>query len=154
MSDLMRQFDQAYIGEVKELIPGIDRNLFSLNDGFTLLYLFPLLEHMIIQIFSLTQLVDVEIKTQGQFRTVSSLIHELHEKEYIDEDFYNYLNQFYGDNGLRNQMTHFDSNNNQFQVGIQDLNVLKQIILRLFIVYNEVVNKDDYKDMPFIEKIE
>lgn len=146
-------FIQACVGPVGELIDLKYPNLFDLVEVEVLYYLFPLLERLLVEIISFSNLINIEHQDQGSIRTINSILIMDEMYSYLPMKELTFLREMYKSEGLRNFMSHYEENGT-FEVAIADINEIKRIIIILCYVYNQEYEKyslDVIKEIPLID---
>ena len=69
-------FNQEHSEQFNKIINRNNIDLFDIDDISVFLYLFPLIERLIVEILDISTLVNIECKEQGKIRTVNSLIQQ------------------------------------------------------------------------------
>ena len=91
--------------DTKELIGLLDINTIEQDSVESLFYKFPLIERMVLEIYKLLPLSDVEHYQQGTMRTIMQIIKN-DSNHYFPDNLIAILEKYYGDKGLRNKLLH------------------------------------------------
>lgn len=126
---------------MKDAIGQIDYEILDSNDFELLYYLFPLIEKMIIDILKYNVDSDIEIYTQGTYRTLDSVIAKDDNKKHFDDEIIYLLKKYYGKNGLRNKLFHYRGDKIILQPF--DIKIIKGLALRILKQYKRAINKSN-----------
>lgn len=120
------------------LIGKVDTN-FIKNDNYdSLFYEFPLIERIVLEIYKLLPLSDVEGYQQGTMRTVMEILKK-DSYGYFPENLVTTLKKYYDDNGLRNKLFHVKDDIGKVDVAQDELDYgeLKASIAELILILKE-----------------
>ena len=146
-------FKSIYCGPVKELLKEIDYTIFNSDNVYSLLYLFPLIERLIIETLGLSFDMKVEIDEQGKIRTINSVLETEECKKIFDANALDALLYYFDSQGLRNKIMHFDPMITSVECKNSDIFRIQQIALYLMVTYNEEYQKYNFEQTPDIEPI-
>ena len=124
--------------ETLRLIGKVDTN-FIKNDNYdSLFYEFPLIERIVLEIYKLLPLSDVEGYQQGTMRTVMEILKK-DSYGYFPENLVTTLKKYYDDNGLRNKLLHVKDDIGKVDVAQDELDYgeLKASIAELILILKE-----------------
>lgn len=139
--------------DLNRIVCDKDISLFDVNDISVLLYFFPLIERLIVEILDLSTLINIECKEQGTLRTVNSMIQQEEIHLIFDEPLIKKISKYYGDDGLRNIMMHFYPNMEKISCSIEEINEIKEIAIILAGIYIKERKKYEYSTIENIDFI-
>ena len=139
----------------KKLIGEIDTDAIENLSIESLYYVFPLIERIVVEIYKLLPLKDVEQYRQGYMRTVISIL-DKDDNTIFPQQVIDSLNRYYGDTGLRNKLLHGNDDVGHFVITSNDLDYdeLINILKELLIILKDSCEKYTIEDLGKIEKIE
>ena len=128
--------------DTKSLIGDIDLNAIKKNDVESLFYEFPLIERIVLEIYKLLPLSDVEHYNQGTMRTILEILRK-DPNNYFPEQLIKVLQKYYGDFGLRNKLFHItdDIGNVTINRNELDFQELKFSIMQLMSILRNTYGK-------------
>lgn len=91
--------------ETINLVGKIDIEAIKKNSIESLYYLFPLIERVVLEIYKLLPLSDVEFYQQGTMRTIMEMINK-DSNNYFPDNLISILQKYFADDGLRNKLFH------------------------------------------------
>ncbi len=140
--------------DTKSLIGDIDLNAIKKNDVESLFYEFPLIERIVLEIYKLLPLSDVEHYNQGTMRTILEILRK-DPNSYFPEQLIKVLQKYYGDCGLRNKLFHItdDIGNVTINRNELDFQELKFSIMQLISILRNTYGKYSIKEIGNIKKI-
>ena len=124
------QIEKYYLPEMITSIGIIDLEQLESREIESLYYLFPLVEKIIIEILKYKEDANIEFYSQGTYRTLNSIFTMEENKKYFNENLINLIKEYYGENGLRNQILHFRGYI-QIEITTTDLLAVKIIVVKL-----------------------
>ncbi len=132
----------------KNIIGKIDTDILSSNKVESLYYSFPLIERMILEIYKLSPLTDVEHNDQGTMRTVIELLKNNCEE--IPTDIVDKINVYFEKNGLRNEIFHVKGESLSISIDFLEINYI--IFVLLSCLKKKIVNftDNDFKRIEYI----
>jgi len=111
------------------ILENIDFDLLkSQNYDDLILYAFPLLERLIIEILKFNSISDIEVSTQGTYRTLNSVINnnELH----LSINDKKLLKELFKDDGVRNKLMHVSDEIIEIDIAkIEEMRVLIFVLI-------------------------
>ena len=124
--------------ETIKLIGKIDTDFIKKNNYDVLFYEFPLIERMVLEIYKLLPLSDVEGYQQGTMRTIMEILRK-DSNNYIPESIVKILEKYYADNGLRNRLLHVKNDIGIINIDQKELNFeeIKLVIAELVLILRE-----------------
>lgn len=142
--NIIKILEQSEI-EMKFLIK-IKKNLEIISSSFNpdiLLYLFPLIERLIVELLSIVIDQNIEQKTQGIYRTMTSILAKCKETlvKYLGEEVVSDIESLYNDSesvSLRNNICHTSSLE---KVSYVDINKAKKIAIYVTIILEAYYSK-------------
>lgn len=144
-------FDQEHSEQFNKIINKNNIDLFDIDDISVFLYLFPLIERLIVEILDISTLVNIECKEQGKIRTVNSLIQQDETRVILGNDLIRKISKYFNESGIRNKMMHYNPNENTIKSTLEDINEVKKIAICLCKIYEKELKK---YDSIVIDKIE
>lgn len=140
--------------DTRKLIGNIDTDAISKNNVQSLFYEFPLIERIVLEIYKLLPLSDVEYYQQGTMRTILEILNK-DSHNYFPSNLIDILQKYYKENGLRNRLLHVKDD-----VGIVkimkdevDYEELKFAIMQLISILRNTCNKYTIEKIGTIEMI-
>ena len=126
----------------EDLIGKIDIDVIKQNIIESLYYEFPLIERIVLEIYKLLPLSDVEYYQQGTMRTILAIINK-DSNDYLPEELIVILQKYYGDKGLRNKLFHVEDDIGIINVSSKELNFdeLKFAIMQLLSILRKTCEK-------------
>lgn len=147
-----KEYEKYYIEEMQDAIGLIDFKALDNNNFEVLYYLFPLIERIFIDILKYSIISDIEIYSQGTFRTLESALKKRENLNCFDSETIEVLNTFYCKQGLRNKLFHYRGQT--IMISGLDIKAIKLLGLKLLKQYKKTLeNATDFKDLKidFIE---
>lgn len=144
-------FNRKHSKELERIIFENNITLFDDQNAAVLLYMFPLIERLVIEILDLSSIVNIESKEQGTIKTVNSLIQQEITKEILGNQLIEKITKYFKEDGIRNKMMHFDPDNNEIKCHLSDIQEVKQIAIELIDLYE---SKLEESKSIILEKIE
>ena len=83
---------------------------------YSLYYIFPLIERIILEIYKLVPGADIEYIEQGIMRTPKSIIESNKYLQVLPENLEEIIKKYYGDDGARNKVFHVSQENEGIEV--------------------------------------
>ncbi len=139
--------------ELEKIINKKGLEIFDTDDIIVLLYLFPLIERLVVEILDLSTLVNIECKEQGVIRTVNSLLQHQEIVKIIDPYLIKKLSKYFSDDGIRNKMMHYNPQEIEIKCAISDVQEVKEIAISLANLYNSELKKNAYIELDEIKTI-
>ena len=136
-------FDQEHSEQFNKIINKNNIDLFDIDDISVFLYLFPLIERLIVEILDISTLVNIECKEQGKIRTVNSLIQQDETRVILGNDLIEKISKYFNESGIRNKMMHYNPNENTIKSTLEDINEVKEIAICLCKIYEKELKKYD-----------
>lgn len=144
-------FNRKHSKELERIISENNITLFDDQNATVLLYMFPLIERLVVEILDLSSIVNIESKEQGTIKTVNSLIQQEITKEILGNQLIEKITKYFKEDGIRNKMMHFDPDNNEIKCHFSDIQEVKQIAIELIDLYE---SKLEESKSIVLEKIE
>ena len=140
--------------DTRELIGSIDVNAISKNNVQALFYEFPLIERIVLEIYKLLPLSDVEYYQQGTMRTILEIINK-DSHNYFPSNLISILQKYYKENGLRNKLLHIKDNIGTVKIRNDEIDYeeLKLAIMQLVSILRDTCNKYTIEKIGTIEII-
>lgn len=134
--------DELQNDETIKLIGKIDIDEIRKNSVGSLYYEFPLIERLVLEIYKLLPLSDVEFYQQGTMRTIMEIIKK-DSHNYFSENLVNLLEKYFGDNGLRNKLFHVRDDVGTININQDefDFNEIKFLLMNLIILLRNICSK-------------
>lgn len=136
-------FQENHSMELKNLMHDDCKELFNSDECDVLLYIFPLIERLIIEILDVSSSVNIEIKEQGSIRTINSLLHEDDAQRILGEQLVKRILKYFQKDGLRNQMMHYIPGIDMVSTNVSDVREIKNIAIELANLYENQLKKID-----------
>lgn len=138
--------------DTKKLIGSIDVEAIQKNNVEALFYEFPLIERIVLEIYKLLPLSDVEYYQQGIMRTILEVISK-DNNNYFPDDLINILQKYYGENGLRNRLFHIKDDIGNIQINRDELDFpeLKFAIMQLVSILSNTCKQYTVENLGTIE---
>ena len=136
-----------------ELIGQIDIGTLENMDGDDLLYIFPLIERMIVEIYKLVPAAIIENNTQGIMKTITQIIkdNESNNVFIIQPELKELIFKYYNDdNSLRNLLFH--AHDGVITIEYNKVEIYC-IVASLLKILNMQIKQFDIKNLKKIEKI-
>ena len=126
------------------IIGKIDCESLLETNGDNLLYIFPLIEKMVLEIYKLNPESNVEDYSQGIMKTTNSIFESNASLSLIPENLIVLIKKYFANDGLRNKLFHV----NESIVGVEvDYSEINYIIMHLLsILKNQIMNKSNDKN--------
>lgn len=134
----------------KKIIGSIDIEILKTNSIESLYYSFPLIERITLEIFKLIPDSNVEHIEQGTMKTIKEIIEENNKCFVIPEETHNKILNYYGDNGIRNDLFH--PHDEVFSATI-NFNEINFVIFQLISILNQKItelNDVEFKKIDFL----
>lgn len=151
-----------YIEKIKELenentislVGNISIESLEIMDVDELLYIFPLIERIVIEIYKLVPGTIVEVNEQGTMNTIIQII-EKNSIKVLPQDieeliYYYYRDKDENEKALRNLLFHVVEDVIPIKYNKDDI---KYIVMKLLEILNAQIKKFDIKNLKLIEKI-
>jgi len=135
----------------------IDPKVLSEDCFFSLLYIFPLIERLCLEMLSYDDTTSIEAYGELRYKELFSILYnENHEhekdflKKYIGQDDFDVLNIFFARDGFRDNVFHPGENR---EANVNDTQKVKLLLLQIIIAFNKVIDNYDVKDqtIPLIK---
>ena len=117
-------------------------------------YEFPLIERVVLDIYKLLPLSDVEFYQQGTMRTIMEMINK-DSHNYFPDNLINILQKYFGDNGLRNKLFHVKDDIGTINIDPKELNFgeLKFSLMQLVSILRNTCSQYTIENIGTIEII-
>ena len=140
--------------DTRELIGSIDVDAISKNNVQALFYEFPLIERIVLEIYKLLPLSDVEYYQQGTMRTILEIINK-DSHNYFPSNLISILQKYYKENGLRNKLLHVKDDIGTVKIRNDEIDYeeLKLAIMQLVSILRDTCNKYTIEKIGTIEII-
>lgn len=140
--------------DTRELIGSIDVDAISKNNVQSLFYEFPLIERIVLEIYKLLPLSDVEYYQQGTMRTILEIINK-DSHNYFPSNLISILQKYYKENGLRNKLLHVKDDIGTVKIRNDEIDYeeLKLAIMQLVSILRDTCNKYTIEKIGTIEII-
>ena len=127
--------------DTRELIGSIDVDAISKNNVQALFYEFPLIERIVLEIYKLLPLSDVEYYQQGTMRTILEIINK-DSHNYFPSNLISILKKYYKENGLRNKLLHVKDDIGTVKIRNDEIDYeeLKFAIMQLVSILRDTCN--------------
>lgn len=133
--------EKWYFEELDRLIGKENIKLFDEENIMVLLYMFPLIERLIIEILDISTIVNVESKEQGTIKTINSLLQQDIVKKILGDGLFEKISKYFNEDGIRNKMMHFDPHSNEVVCNLYDIQEVKKIAIDLIRLYTKKINE-------------
>lgn len=133
--------EKQYFEELDGLIGKENIKLFDEENKMVLLYMFPLIERLIIEILDISTIVNVESKEQGTIKTINSLLQQDIVKKILGDNLFEKISKYFNENGIRNKMMHFDPDNNKVFCNSDNVQEVKKIAIDLTELYTKKISE-------------
>lgn len=132
---------------ITKIIGDIDIDILNSNEISAAYYIFPLIERLVLEIYKLLPLVDIEYYQQGTMRTILSMI-EKNDIHIFSEELNELLYKYYDNDGVRNILLHVKDTEGIVKFDSNKYNIieLQFIIFELLKILNSFKHKFDEKD--------
>lgn len=144
-----------YIKDIKDeindnitrTIGDIDIDILNSNEISAAYYIFPLIERLVLEIYKLLPLVDIEYYQQGTMRTILSMI-EKNDIHIFSEELNELLYKYYDEYGVRNILLHVKDTDGIVKFNSDKYNIieLQYMIFELLQILNSFKHKFEEKD--------
>lgn len=131
----------------KNIIDKIDTDFLNSGTVESLYYSFPLIERLVLEIYKLVPDADVEHYEQGIMKTLLSIIQN-NKAEVLPEQTIKILNKYYGNDGLRNQLLHPNTDIIDIKVSFDEINY---IIMQLMSILKRLLKENINYEFKGIE---
>lgn len=140
--------------DTMNLIGKIDIESIKKNNVQSLYYKFPLIERMVLEIYKLLPLSDVEFYCQGTMRTIMSILTK-DKHNYFPENLIILLKKYFDDNGLRNRLFHVKDDIGTINIDQRELvfEEIKYIIMQLMSILRKTCSNYTVENLGTIETI-
>lgn len=141
--------------DTTSLIGKIDIETLQYNRVETLYYELPLIERIVLEIYKMLPLSDVEYYQQGTMRTIMELINK-DSHSYFPENLIMILQKYFGDDGLRNSLFHVkdDVGNIEIDMGKLNYNELNFSLMQLLSILRDTCAMYSIDKIGMIELID
>mgnify|MGYP001054111231 CR=1 FL=1 len=146
-------FQRKHSKELMNILHEDTRKLFESDNMAVLFYIFPLIERLVVEILDITSLINVETKNQGTIRTINSMLQDKETKKIFGKELYDNLKKYFADDGLRNQLMHYNPKVNKISANISDIREIKEIAINLAQLYETKLEETDAVLIKKLEKI-
>ena len=137
-----------------EIIGKIDVKTTLKRDLDGLLYMFPLIERIVLEIFKENPLSDIEQFKQGTMRTIKEIVEKDCNKT-IEDEVKKKIYKYYDENGLRNMIFHArtfgESNNTIIQDNIFD--EVQYLLVQVLSKLSRIIDDYDVSAIGNIKKL-
>ena len=112
MSTYSERFTKIYNSSkyLKKLFPKLSDEVMDSKFVDCLYRFLPLIERLIVEIYSLTNIINVEIKEQGTIRTINSILENNEDSLNLPIDIKEALKKSFSNDGIRNKLMHYHEN--------------------------------------------
>lgn len=146
-------FQRKHSKELMNILHEDTRKLFESDNMAVLFYIFPLIERLVVEILDITSLINVETKNQGTIRTINSMLQDKETKKIFGKELYDNLKKYFADDGLRNQLMHYNPKVNKISANISDIREIKEVAINLAQLYETKLEETDAVLIKKLEKI-
>lgn len=146
-------FQRKHSKELMNILHKNTRKLFESDNMAVLFYIFPLIERLVVEILDITSLINVETKNQGTIRTINSMLQDKETKKIFGKELYDNLKKYFADDGLRNQLMHYNPKVNKISANISDIREIKEMAINLAQLYETKLEETDAVLIKKLEKI-
>ena len=146
-------FQRKHSKELMNILHEDTRKLFESDNMAVLFYMFPLIERLVVEILDITSLINVETKNQGTIRTINSMLQDKETKKIFGKELYDNLKKYFADDGLRNQLMHYNPKVNKISANISDIREIKEVAINLAQLYETKLEETDAVLIKKLEKI-
>lgn len=146
-------FQRKHSKEMMNILHEDTRKLFESDNMAVLFYMFPLIERLVVEILDITSLINVETKNQGTIRTINSMLQDKETKKIFGKELYDNLKKYFADDGLRNQLMHYNPKVNKISANISDIREIKEVAINLAQLYETKLEETDAVLIKKLEKI-
>lgn len=124
--------------KTKELIGKIDCDTLFETNGDNLLYIFPLIERMVLEIYKLNPESNVEDFKQGIMKTTNSIFESNNELEMLPDNLIELIKSYFEEDGIRNKIFHVNYDSSDLLI---NYNELQYIIMHLLCILRDNLNE-------------
>ena len=146
-------FQRKHSKELMNILHEDTRKLFESDNMAVLFYIFPLIERLVVEILDITSLVNVETKNQGTIRTINSMLQDKETEKIFGKELHDNLKKYFADDGLRNQLMHYNLKVNKISANISDIREIKEMAINLAQLYETKLEETDAVLIKKLEKI-
>lgn len=141
--------------DTKKLIGKLDIDVIKREDVESLYYEFPLIERIVLEIYKLLPLSDVEYYEQGTMRTIIEIINK-DSNQFFPDNLIMILRKYFGDTGLRNRLFHVKDDIGTVNITKEELDFkeIKFVIMQLLSILRDTFSKYDSNKLGNIRLIQ
>ena len=123
--------------KTKELIGKIDCDSLLETNGDNLLYMFPLIERMVLEIYKLNPESNIEDFKQGIMKTTNSIFESNIELELLPDNLIGLIKSYFEEDGTRNKIFHVNYDSSNLLINYREL---QYIIMHLLSILRDNCN--------------